>query len=259
MRGKRIWRIPAKLVLATLVYGAICECGAISINFVIDLLTESRLLTQVSQNATEIQQTLRQLQLAQTMATELTHPSAWKSLIMHIVINAPRNLYGETVGWDQIWTAGAPVNVTWFNSAIPLEQDPYYTSGPGTAFAANTATAEIADATAQDALASVQTFYQNKPLNDTATQALQSDFADAGNDTYLGQARVTNGIGLQALASQQDMLTQLTNLTRIQSVAVKQIRDQNTDGTNFSTDLHMYQATSGVSIGGGLAAEFQAY
>ena len=261
MKNGGFVRVGARLVLTALVFSALSKGALLGVDFVIDILSEARLLTQVGQTAQVIANTLNTLQLAQTMAAEVTHASSWKSLVMQIILNAPSNLYGETTGWDRIWTGGAPVNPTWNNSSIPIQQDPYFApTTPGfPTFAATTATAEIADATAQDSLASVQQFYQNKPVNDQATQALQSDFADPGNDTYLGQARITNGVGLQQLSSQQDQLTQLTNLTRLQSVLVKQIRDQNADVNNFTADLHRYQATQGVTINAGLADEFQAY
>jgi hypothetical protein len=259
MRRSRAVPILAKLTLTVVVFSAVSKGALLGFDYVIDVLAEQRLLTEVAQTAQIIKNTLDQFQLAQSMASEMTHPSYWKSLAMQIIVNPPKNLYGETNGWDRIYTAGAPVNLTWNNSTIPIQSDPYYSGGTGTSFAATTATAEIADSAAEDSLASVQQFYQNKPVNDTATQALQTDFANTGNNTYLGQARITNGLGFQQLSSQQDMLIQLTNLTRMQVVALKQLRDQNTDANNFISDLHQYQATQGASIGGGLAAEFQAY
>ncbi|MFZ0592345.1 MAG: hypothetical protein WAM39_17935 [Bryobacteraceae bacterium] len=256
---KRVWSIPAKILLTAIVFSAVSKGALFGFEYVIDVLAEQRLLTEVAQTAQVIKNTLDELQLAQTMAGEVTHASYRKSLLMQIILNPPTNLYGETTGWGQIFTGGASVNPTWSNSTIPVEQDRYYTNGPGTTFAATTATAEIADSAAEDSLAAVQQFYQNKPVNNTATQALQADFQNGGNDTYLGQARIANGIGFQELSTQQDLLTQITNLTRIETVMLKQVRDQNTDGNNFITDLHQYQATQGVSIGGGLASEFQAY
>ncbi len=256
---KRLWSIPAKILLTAVVFSAVSKGALFGFEYVIDVLAEQRLLTEVAQTAQVIKNTLDELQLAQTMASEVTHASYWKSVIMQIILNPPTNLYGETSGWGQIFTGSANVNPTWTNSTIPVEQDRYYTSGPGSTFASTTATAEIADSTAEDSLAAVQQFYQNKPANNAATQALQADFANPANDTYLGQARIATGIGFQELSTQQDLLTQITNLTRIETVLLKQVRDQNTDGNNFITDLHQYQATQGVSLGSGLAAEFQAY
>lgn len=258
MTKPRVLPILAKLTLTAIVFSATSKGALLGFDYVIDILAEQRLLTEVAQTAQIIKNTLDQFQLAQSMASEMTHASYWKSVAMQIIVNSPRNLYGETIGWDRIYTAGAPVNSTWNNSTIPIQSDPYYSGGIGTSFAATIATAEIADAAAEDSLASVQEFYQNKPVNDAATQALQTDFSVAGNNTYLGQTRITNGLGFQQLSSQQDMLTQLTHLSRMQAVALKQLRDQNTDANNFVSDLHQYQA-QGASLGGGLAAEFQAY
>jgi hypothetical protein len=256
---KRFWSVTAKLILTVLVFSALSKGAFFGFEYVIDVLAEQRLLTEVAQTAQVIKNTLDQFQLAQTMASEVTHASYWKSVLMQIILNPPRNLYGETNGWDQVFTGGANVNSTWNNSTIPVEQDRYYTNGPGSTFASTAATAEVADSTAQDSLAAVQQFYQNKPINASATQSLQADFQSGANNTYLGQVRITNGIGFQTLSTQQDALTQLTNLTRIETVLLKQVRDQNADANNFITDLHQYQAAQGVSIGGGLAAEFQAY
>jgi hypothetical protein len=256
---KRWLSIPIRLAITALVFCAGCSALGFGVDYVIDVLAEQRLFTEITQTAQILKNTLNEFQLTQTMAKEMTHASYWNSLAMRYVINPPTDLYRETDGWSSIYTAGGNVNQTWSNSTVPVEPDPYYTSGPGTDFASTTATAELADSAAEDSLATVQQFYRNKTANDTARKALQTDFANGGNNTYLGQARIANGIGLQTLSTQQDILTQLVNVTRIQALALKQIRDQDADDNNFITDLHRYQASQGVQIGSGLASEFQSY
>jgi hypothetical protein len=226
---------------------------------VIDVLAEQRLFTEIAQTAQVVKNTLDDVQLAKAMAKEVTSPAYWNSLGMQYVLNPPSNLYRETDGWNSIYTNTGSVNQTWNNSTIPVEKDPYYMDGPGTTFASTTATSEIADSAAEDSLANVQQFYRNKLKNDQATKALQSDFANPNNNTYLGLAKVGDGAALQSLTTQQDQLQQQTNEVRLLTVLVKQVRDQNADANNFTTDFHRYQAGQGITINSSLISEFKNY
>lgn len=92
------WSIQVKILLTAVVFSAVSKGALFGFDYVIDVLAEQRLLTEVAQTAQVIKNTLDEFQLAQTMASEVTHASYWKSLIMQIILNPPANLYGETNG-----------------------------------------------------------------------------------------------------------------------------------------------------------------